>query len=143
MVHFCSLVLGILSVFGLCCCAPSPQEDKTPVLSGLLDVATAVLQIADSLLTATNATAPLVLGGLKEMADTAPLVFGFAKAFAEVQQEKNQEVFDTFFSSFRCELSCKNEKDSEKKSACEQKFCKNSDGPEPQEDLGNVSNTDV
>ena len=91
------------------------------------------------------------------MLDAAPLVLGLASAFAEVQQEKNQEVMSkyliqlefkpkccqvlgTFVSSFMCDFSCKNEGNLEKRVGCEKKYC-GQDGPEPQEDVENEAST--
>ena len=47
-------------------------------------------------------------------------------------------MFGTFIDSFLCQLDCRNEKDAEKKSDCEEKFCKNKDEDNDDEKWENV-----
>merc|ERR1719483_451378 len=86
-------------------CNSRPQQTPGP-LSGLFNLALFPLKAAGSLVQATNDTAPLVLEGIQEFRDFSPLVFGFARAFLETQQDKNMEVMDTFIGSFMCDLRC-------------------------------------
>merc|ERR1712106_1278619 len=109
---FCLMVMLLLVS-----CNSRPQQSPGP-LSGLFNVGLFPLKAAVSLVQATNDTAPLVLEGIQEFRDFSPLVFGFARAFLETQQEKNKEVMDTFIGSFMCELKCNGQDD------CQSEFCK-------------------
>merc|ERR1719154_369388 len=140
MVQFHTQCWTVLVLFNLCDGAPAAQDDQPAPLSGLLDLAQVPLQVGDSLLKATNATAPLIFRGLKEFSDTVPLLLGFARSYAEVQQENNQKVFGIFISTFLCDLTCKNEKDEIKKQVCEEQFCKSEkEDTETEEDVVNES----
>merc|ERR1712106_902862 len=109
--------LCLVVVMLLVSCNSRPQQTQGP-LSGLFKLALFPLKAPGSLVQATNDTAPLVLEGIQEFRDFSPLVFGFARAFLETQQEKNMEVMDTFIGSFMCDLRCNGEDD------CQSDFCK-------------------
>lgn len=81
-------------------------------------------RLAGSVIHAANATAPLVLQGITEFTDQLPLIAGFASAYAEVNAEQTQKVVQTFSRSLSCDLECKNLEESQAKTDCEEKFCK-------------------
>merc|ERR1712106_214610 len=112
-----SRTLCLMVLMLLVSCNSRPQKSPGP-LSGLFNVALFPLKAAVSLVQATNDTAPLVLEGIQEFRDFSPLVFGFARAFLETQQEKNMEVMDTFIGSFMCDLRCNGQDN------CKSDFCK-------------------
>merc|ERR1711892_917941 len=76
-----SRTLCLMVLMLLVSCNSRPQKSRTT--QWIVQCCPAV-----SLVRATNDTAPLVLEGIQEFRDFSPLVFGFARAFLETQQEK-------------------------------------------------------
>jgi len=81
-------------------------------------------RLAGSVIHAANDTAPLILQGINEFTDQLPLIAGFASAYAEINAEQTEEVVRTFSRSLRCDLECKDMKESQAKTECEEKYCK-------------------
>ncbi|XP_023349669.1 uncharacterized protein LOC111718337 [Eurytemora carolleeae] len=78
--------------------------------------------LVHSLIRATNDTAPLVINGLREAADQAPLLASFARAYAEVNAKQTVKIAERFNSSLQCQLNCGN-LTSDAKAECERKHC--------------------
>jgi len=80
-------------------------------------------RLLGSVLTAANATAPLILDGIQEFTDQLPLITGFASAYAEVNAEQAQKVAQTFYTSLQCDLQCRDVVDVDLKKECLVQFC--------------------
>jgi len=98
-----------------------------PAAQGLLAAVPGLIttgsRFAGSVVRATNDTAPLVLQGISEFTDQIPLIASFATAYAEVQQEQNEMVAQTFARSLSCDLECRDLRQGRTKAECEAKFC--------------------
>jgi len=101
---------------------PLPQDADSENF-GLLNILEIPLNIAGSILKATNDTTPLLIENLDSVRSTAPLAITFAEALFEEQREQNRKVFATFLNSFLCELLCRGESDPEKRGECKKRYC--------------------
>jgi len=102
---------------------PTAQEDDSGNF-GLLNILEFPLNIATSVLKATNDTTPLLMENIDAVRSTAPLAVTFAGALLEEQREQNRKVFSTFINSFLCELLCSDESNNEEKEKCDERYCK-------------------
>merc|ERR1711973_557919 len=80
-------------------------------------------KLVRSLMKATNDTAPMVISGLQEFAELAPVFMSFLRSYAEVNAEQTREVLKTFNTSFQCEYHCRDLFGTAKEK-CEKMHCK-------------------